>query len=73
MSHNQQQESEDKYKDLVICNDCLWTASLLRGSSGFEICPVCGKSNLEIIPVGDNESYIVHIKEKRGIEIEFSR
>ena len=45
MSHNQQQESEDQYKDLVICNDCSWTASLLRGSSGFETCPVCGKSN----------------------------
>jgi hypothetical protein len=46
--------------------------SLLRGSSGFEICPVCGKRNLDIIPVGDHERHIVQIKDKRGIEIEFS-
>jgi hypothetical protein len=48
-------------------------ASLLRGSSGFKTCPVCGKINLHTIPVSDYESYIVHIKEDRGIEIEFSK
>jgi hypothetical protein len=72
MSYNQQQKSEGEYRDLVICNGCSWTASLLRGSSGFKICPVCGKSNLDVIPVSDNESYTVHIKDKRGIEIEFN-
>jgi 4-hydroxy-3-methylbut-2-en-1-yl diphosphate synthase IspG/GcpE len=63
----------DEYRDLVICNNCLWMASLLRGSSGFKTCPVCGRSNLDIIPVADFESYIVHIKENRGIEIEFTK
>ncbi len=63
----------DEYRDLVICNNCLWMASLLRGSSGFKTCPVCGRSNLDIIPVADFESYIVQIKENRGIEIEFTK
>jgi hypothetical protein len=66
-------QESDEYRDLVICNYCSWMASLLRGSSGFEICPTCGRRNLDIIPVGDHERYIVHIKDKRGIEIEFSK
>jgi hypothetical protein len=66
-------QESDEYRDLVICNDCSWMASLLRGSSGFEICPICGKRNLDIIPVNDHESYIVQIKKKRGIEIEFTK
>ena len=66
-------QESDEYGDLVICNDCLWMASLLRGSSGFKACPVCGKISLDTIPVSDYEIYIVHIKEDRGIEIEFSK
>jgi hypothetical protein len=66
-------QESDEYRDLVICNDCSWMVSLLRGSSAFEICPICEKRNLDIIPVGDHEGYIVHIKEKRGIEKEFSK
>jgi hypothetical protein len=45
----------------------------IRGSSGFKTCPVCGKINLDTIPVSDYESYFVHIKEDRGIEIEFNK
>jgi len=58
-------------RDLVICNDCSWMVSLLRGSPVFEVCLICGKRN-HIIPVGDHEGYIVQIKEKRDMEIEFS-
>jgi len=62
-----------EYRDLVICNNCLWAASLLKDSASvnFRLCPICGKRDLEIIPVGDYESYKLSIDKKRGIEIEF--
>jgi peptide subunit release factor 1 (eRF1) len=62
-----------EYRDLVICNNCLWAASLLKDSASvnFRLCPECGKRDLEIIPVGDYESYKLRIDKKRGIEIEF--
>jgi hypothetical protein len=40
-------------------------------SVNFHICPICGKGELEIIPVGDYESYKMSVDKKRGIEIEF--
>lgn len=63
-----------EYRDLVICNDCLWAASLLKDSTSvnFQLCPMCGRKNLEIIPVDDYESYKMRIGKKRGIEIEFA-
>jgi hypothetical protein len=63
----------NEYRDLVICNNCLWTASLLEGSAGFKICPICINENLEVIPVEDYESYKMTIDSKRGIEIDFTR
>ena len=62
-----------EYRDLVICNNCLWAASLLKDSASvnFQLCPTCGKGDLEIIPVADYESYNMSIDNKRGIEIEF--
>jgi hypothetical protein len=64
---------EDGYRDLVICNDCLWAVSLLRIMPKFSNCPICKSKNLEVIPVTNQESYTMRIKEKRGIEIEFAR
>lgn len=62
-----------EYRDLVICNNCLWAASLLKDSASvnFQLCPTCGKGDLEIIPVADYESYKMSIDNKRGIEIGF--
>lgn len=62
-----------EYRDLVICNNCLWAASLLKDSASvnFQLWTTCGKGNLEIIPVADYESYKMSIDNKRGIEIEF--
>jgi len=64
---------QQEYRDLIICNNCLWAASLLKdsASANFQHCPICGKRHLEIIPVGDYESYKMSIDKKRGIEIEF--
>ena len=60
-------------RDLVICNNCLWAASLLNDSyaTNLQICPICRKKGLEIIPVSDYEYYTMHIDKRRGIDIEF--
>jgi 4-hydroxy-3-methylbut-2-en-1-yl diphosphate synthase IspG/GcpE len=62
----------EEYRDLVICNSCLWAASLLKGSRGFIVCPVCGNISLEIIPVGDYEAYTMNVRNK-SFELEFKK
>lgn len=59
-------------RDLVICNDCLWAVSLLKGSQVFGRCPVCNSNNLEVIPVEDYEGYKLEMRGKRGLSIEFT-
>jgi peptide subunit release factor 1 (eRF1) len=59
-------------RDLVICNNCLWAVSLLKGSPLINRCPVCNGKNLEVIPVEDYEDYKLELNRKRGLSIEFS-
>ena len=59
-------------RDLVICNNCMWAISLLKGSQVFDCCPVCNGKDLEVIPVEDYEDYKLDINRKRGLSIEFS-
>ena len=61
-----------EYRDLVICNSCQWTASLLMDSYTFSKCPMCMADNIEVIPVEDYEKYILNVQEDRGIDIEFT-
>jgi hypothetical protein len=61
-----------EYRDLVICNSCQWSASLLMDSYSFSRCPRCAADNIEIIPVEDYEKYNFSINKIRGIEVEFS-
>lgn len=60
----------EEYRDLVICNNCLWAASLLKGSRGFIACPLCGNISLDIIPVNDYEQYTMNVRNK-SVEIDF--
>ena len=62
----------EEYRDLVICNDCQWAASLLKGSPGFTSCQVCGNVRLDTIPVNDYEAYTISIR-NRNVEIEFTK
>ncbi len=62
----------EEYRDLVICNSCLWAASLLKGSQGFIACPVCNNMSLDVIPVSDYEAYTMNISNK-NVEIEFKK
>jgi hypothetical protein len=59
-------------RDLVICNNCMWAVSLLKGSQVFDCCPVCNGKDLEVIPVEDYEDYKLDITLKRGLSIEFT-
>jgi Zn finger protein HypA/HybF involved in hydrogenase expression len=61
-----------EYRDLVICNSCQWSASLLMDSYKFSKCPKCRADNIEIIPVEDCEKYGFNINKIRGIDVEFS-
>jgi 4-hydroxy-3-methylbut-2-en-1-yl diphosphate synthase IspG/GcpE len=60
----------EEYRDLVICNSCLWAISLLRGSHGYDACPSCGNKNLDVIPVNDYEQYTLNVRNK-SFEIDF--
>ena len=62
----------EEYCDLVICNSCLWAASLLKGSRGFITCPICGNISLDVIPVNDYEAYTMNIRNK-SVELEFMK
>jgi 4-hydroxy-3-methylbut-2-en-1-yl diphosphate synthase IspG/GcpE len=62
--------SGEEYRDLVICNNCLWAASLLKGPRGFIACPLCGNISLEIIPVKEYEQYTMNVRNK-NVEIDF--
>lgn len=59
-------------RDLVICNNCLWAVSLIKGSKLFEQCPLCNDEKLEVIPVEDYENYKLSMSRKRGLDIEFT-
>jgi Zn finger protein HypA/HybF involved in hydrogenase expression len=61
-----------EYRDLVICNNCQWSASLLTDSHIFFKCPKCMGDNIEIISVQDYEKYSISISKIRGIDVEFS-
>ena len=62
----------EEYRDLVICNGCLWAISLLRGSHGYDVCPSCGNRNLDVIPVNDYERYTMNVRNK-NVELEFTK
>jgi hypothetical protein len=59
-------------RDLVICNNCMWSVSLLKGSQVFDRCPACNSKHLEVIPVEDYEDYKLEVSQKTGLSIEFN-
>ena len=61
-----------EFRDLVICNNCQWAASLLMDSHTFVKCPNCITDNIEIVPVQDYEKYSISINKIGGVGVEFS-
>lgn len=60
--YQRQLRMRKKYRDLVICNSCQWSASLLMDSYTFSKCPRCMADNIEVIPVEDYEKYNISVK-----------
>jgi hypothetical protein len=59
-------------RHFVICNSCFWCASLYSDSMTIK-CPVCNSySNLESIPISENESFKFNYHSRTGIVLEFS-
>ena len=61
--------------DFLICNKCLWFASLYTDRDISDIkCPVCDNNrNLGSIPISKNESFKISRNLEAGIVLEFSR
>lgn len=59
-------------RDMVICNNCMWSVSLLKDSQVFDRCPSCDARNLEVIPVEDYENYKLEVSQKTGLSIKFN-
>jgi hypothetical protein len=60
-------------RHFVMCNTCLWCASLYSDSRTVK-CPLCNSySNLESIPLSKNESFKFDYHSRTGIILEFSR
>jgi hypothetical protein len=68
---NQQLEGAEKNRnaDFMICNSCLWCASLLYSYYPTK-CPSCTGTNVELIPIAKSESYLVSM-DRTGISITF--
>jgi hypothetical protein len=60
-------------RHFIICNSCFWCASLYSDLRTIK-CPGCNYySNLESIPISENESFKFNYHSRTGIVLEFSR
>jgi hypothetical protein len=74
-------EDNPKSKESIffLCEDCLWSMTLLDKSHLEEIvgrdstCPMCRQDDLTSFPLVLNESFTYNYSENRGIDIKFGR
>jgi hypothetical protein len=73
-------------RQFALCESCFWSATSLydpikeKQNSGIttstdnltEVCPICNKDSVVLIPLQENEAYQMSLGDKRGLEIEFS-
>ena len=53
-------ENKDKFIDkrnFLICKTCHWCASCLTNPVTSNSCPLCGRNEVESMPIADYESY----------------
>ena len=61
-------------RHFVISNSCFWCASLYSDLRRIIKCPLCNSyTNLESIPISENESFKFNHDSETGIMLEFSR
>ena len=81
MTANAQLDDNPKSKERIffLCEECLWSATLLDKSHLEEIvgrdslCPMCRQGDLTSFPLVLNESFTYDYSENRGIDIKFGR
>lgn len=56
--------------DFVICDNCFWCASHLKGAYESR-CLSCGSQIISAIPVMHNEKFVVEVDKKRGVTLSF--
>ena len=77
-----------KYRrQFALCEACFWSATILYSATkekqnseittitrdiSIEVCPMCNKDSVVLIPLQENEAYQMSIGDKRGLEIQFS-
>ena len=76
------------HRQFAVCEACFWSATILYGAikekqnneitpitkadNPSEVCPMCNKDSVVLIPLQENEAYHMSIGDKRGLEIQFS-
>lgn len=70
----------------MLCESCFWSATSLYSAlkekqnsetststnDPTQLCPMCNKDSVVLIPLQENETYQMSIGDKRGLEIQFS-
>jgi hypothetical protein len=73
-------------RQFALCESCFWSATSLYNpikekqnseittstDNLTEVCPICNKDSVVLIPLQENEAYQMSLGDKRGLEIEFS-
>ena len=73
-------------RQFALCESCFWSATSLYSpikekqnseittstDNVTEVCPMCNKDSVVLIPLQENEAYQMSLGDKRGLEIEFS-
>ncbi len=73
-------------RQFALCESCFWSATSLYSpikekqnseittstDNLTEVCPMCNKESVVLIPLQENEAYQMSLGDKRGLEIEFS-
>jgi hypothetical protein len=76
------------HRQFALCESCFWSATILYSTikekqnseittitsadNPSDMCPMCNKDSVVLIPLQDNEAYRMSIGDKRGLEIQFS-
>ena len=74
------------HRQFALCESCFWSATILYSaikekqnseittSAGnpSEVCQMCNRDSVVLIPLQKDEAYQMSIGDKRGLEIQFS-
>jgi hypothetical protein len=75
------------HRQFALCESCFWSATILYSAlrekhseittitsadNPNDVCPICNKDSVVLIPLQENEAYRMSIGDKRGLEIQFS-